>query len=55
MENYIVEKTDTKYNVYRKEGEDIILEKIYDDLIEIETYITLKNGIIEEFVELEKN
>jgi len=50
MTEYIVKKVDKKYNVYRIEGEHEILSKIYEFVYEVETYITLKNGIIKEFI-----
>jgi len=53
MTEYIVKKVDKKYNVYRIEGEHEILSKIYEFIYEVETYITLKNGIIKEFIEYE--
>jgi hypothetical protein len=53
MTEYIIKKVGNEYNVYRLDGKHEILEKIYEFLYEVETYITLKNGIIKEFIQYE--
>ena len=47
---YIVKENKTCYDVYLVDGKDEILTKIYESIIEVETYIILKNGIIKEFI-----
>ena len=53
MTNYI--KHNSKFDVYRIEGEHVILEKIFDLISEVEAYIILKNGIIIEFINANNN
>jgi hypothetical protein len=53
MTPYTVKQVDKfRYLVYRNENDDEILEKIYEFLFEIESYIVFKNGYIKEFKEL---
>lgn len=56
MTEYIVSQIKkNEYYIFRIEGEHEILEKIYNELSDIEMYITLKNGYIKEFKKLEKD
>lgn len=54
MTEYII-KHNSQFDVYRIEGEHEILEKIFDDISEVEVYITLKNGLIKEYIEYDNN
>jgi hypothetical protein len=55
MTEYIVEQTkESEYCIFRLQGKDEILEKIFTDLTGVEVYITLKNGYIKEFKKLQK-
>ena len=53
MTDYIIKKVGNEYNVYRLDEKHEILEKIYEFLYEVETYIILKNGIIKDFIQYE--
>jgi hypothetical protein len=54
MTKYIIKHV-SKFDVYRIDGEHEILEKIFDNISEVETYIILKNGIIIEYIDENNN